>query len=538
MHCINPRICTSLVAAAIALASFNCVASAQRLIVKTGFESPVDIVQDGSEHRRFTGGDEGINLHNDLVPGIFTTARFEYLAGPLPHDYTKTEIREVIGPGGEPTRALYLELKGNAGLEYVTRNQWALFPQESYSLKEVLTRYDMYISPNYPDIYPDSNDWHVIYEVFESPEPGWEYVFWRWRAGIYLKRDNTTNKFHLRHSRQYVEIDNGQQNWISDESFLNTHVEVPIGEWFKLEVHWRHHETHGFFKTKLNDKVVYDFTGKIAFDGNRPIRSFYPLKNYADGNYWIDHQTGQVAPISIYYDNLEIYDFPVEYLEVEPFADTYVNGGNLANNNYGALSYMVLQDGTDVTGARDREAYVAFDLPELSANPIDVILRLTTNSANQGGTLQLYLIEDLQWEENSLTWNTKGMPGLTFVAEVPVPAGGNVKVDVDLKHVLESKVSFGRRLNFLLRSSGPQLIIFDSRESANEPKILIQEGSADLTWAGYPIDPNGWADTTNWIGWVQVIGDFVYVVGLDKWAYLPESNVDDYGSWAYIFRKP
>ncbi|MEX0332684.1 MAG: hypothetical protein AB3N64_14810 [Puniceicoccaceae bacterium] len=49
-------------------------------------------------------------------------------------------------------------------------------------------------------------------------------------------------------------------------------------------------------------------------------------------------------------------------------------------------------------------------------------------------------------------------------------------------------------------------------------------------WYGYPVDPEGWADTTPWLGWVNVTFDpYIWVVNLGKYIYIG----DDSG-WVYV----
>jgi hypothetical protein len=55
------------------------------------------------------------------------------------------------------------------------------------------------------------------------------------------------------------------------------------------------------------------------------------------------------------------------------------------------------------------------------------------------------------------------------------------------------------------------------------------------TWAGYEIGPQGWVDTGEWIGWVNVTnGVWVWALSLGKYIYLPEGNVTASGAWMYF----
>jgi hypothetical protein len=61
------------------------------------------------------------------------------------------------------------------------------------------------------------------------------------------------------------------------------------------------------------------------------------------------------------------------------------------------------------------------------------------------------------------------------------------------------------------------------------------EGTGGATWAGYDVDELGWADTTPWLGFVNVVGDpWIWSASLNNWMYLPEDSVSESGAWIYI----
>lgn len=65
--------------------------------------------------------------------------------------------------------------------------------------------------------------------------------------------------------------------------------------------------------------------------------------------------------------------------------------------------------------------------------------------------------------------------------------------------------------------------------------VLTVEGDpVPDTWAGYPIDANGYVNTGTFLGWIYPDGDYILVFYLDKWIYLPESFVSEQGAWAFI----
>ena len=82
---------------------------------------------------------------------------------------------------------------------------------------------------------------------------------------------------------------------------------------------------------------------------------------------------------------------------------------------------------------------------------------------------------------------------------------------------------------------------FHSRESTSvtsRPKLTItySEPVTPTTWAGYAIGEDGRSvDTGNFLGWVDIaLGNWVYVVDLDQWAYASEDNIDNDGGWIWI----
>jgi hypothetical protein len=66
-------------------------------------------------------------------------------------------------------------------------------------------------------------------------------------------------------------------------------------------------------------------------------------------------------------------------------------------------------------------------------------------------------------------------------------------------------------------------------------EVLSAPGEGN-TWAGYDEATSGWYDTMGFLGWVYPVGDWVYVLSLNKYIYLPESQVAAGGAWTYIVK--
>ena len=61
------------------------------------------------------------------------------------------------------------------------------------------------------------------------------------------------------------------------------------------------------------------------------------------------------------------------------------------------------------------------------------------------------------------------------------------------------------------------------------------EGDEPTTWAGYDVDANGFADTGDWMGIVNVTADpWIYVYDLGKYVYIPAEAVSESGAWTYV----
>jgi hypothetical protein len=67
-------------------------------------------------------------------------------------------------------------------------------------------------------------------------------------------------------------------------------------------------------------------------------------------------------------------------------------------------------------------------------------------------------------------------------------------------------------------------------------QVLSTPGEASNTWAGYEELASGWYDAAGLLGMVYPVGDWVYVLSLGKFIYLPESHVTAAGAWTYIIK--
>jgi len=183
----------------------------------------------------------------------------------------------------------------------------------------------------------------------------------------------------------------------------------------------------------------------------------------------------------------------------------------VANTTYGALS---MRDG-DMFAKKfgddpATEGIVESDYPDYFKLTISALTRL----GSEMGSVDVYLAdyrgseeEDVileSWQEvdlSPLTGNNAWSPGVY----TPVHA---------LSFSLESTDVGAFGMNT------PSYIALDD---------LVLGTESELT--------AGWENTGDWLGWVHVDGDWIYILSLEKWAYLPGTHTENSaGAWLHIPR--
>lgn len=165
---------------------------------------------------------------------------------------------------------------------------------------------------------------------------------------------------------------------------------------------------------------------------------------------------------------------------VAPAADTFVRDGGYADINYGGSAELFVKKARNADSGFNREAYLAFDLPEIDADVVSATLHFSAAVRDSGGTefdIDFHALED-QWDENALTWSNRPAAGAHL---------GSVHVDdafewrsVDLTpHVLEQLAS-NDAVNLVVRQDIPDgdnglATRIRSRENTGyEPYLLIR----------------------------------------------------------------
>lgn len=74
-------------------------------------------------------------------------------------------------------------------------------------------------------------------------------------------------------------------------------------------------------------------------------------------------------------------------------------------------------------------------------------------------------------------------------------------------------------------------------ETGQVYELVAGDAPPILDWAGFPIDVNGWADTGDWLGPVNVgLEPWVLLGAHERWLFAPADGVDTDGGWFYFFK--
>lgn len=178
-------------------------------------------------------------------------------------------------------------------------------------------------------------------------------------------------------------------------------------------------------------------------------------------------------------------------------ADTYVENGDNANNNYGTSQSLVVKYTT--SGKQNRESYLRFDLTALTNGIlVDAAVRLVYTQSNGADTHIAASVLDHIWTETGLVWTNKPVASSELArwsiqtnllpTAVIIPAGAAVKAalggvfDLKVSAASTAYVSYASRENTTV-SNRPQLILTYAHPP---PKVALTAPSAGTTlhWTG------------------------------------------------------
>lgn len=163
--------------------------------------------------------------------------------------------------------------------------------------------------------------------------------------------------------------------------------------------------------------------------------------------------------------------------------------------------------------------------PEVETDyPDFFLLRITglSESGEKLGEVEVYLADfrgDAEADGIVKEWLEVDLTPLQDARSTQLPGyGGGVKT---IEFTLESSDVGAFGMNT------PSYLAIDN---------LILEAT-DL-WGPYDFSYAPWVYTGDWLGWVYVEGDWVYVERLERWGYLPEAAIDSQrGAWVFVTRE-
>ncbi len=268
------------------------------LLFKSGFEGNVAVTPYGNNRHTLTGTDEETNFSWDTdLPA--EKAQFLYLTGDKsPDSFVKNRIEQVIGPDGNLTDALYMEVtKDYGGDDAITRNEFQLFP--SSDLNQAYIRYSMKLQENYLDAWPNKDAWRVFME-WKEPNVDNSGGTNNYRFNTLISADR--EQIHWSAQTQQV-----QPNRITEWTADNKQVSVPIDEWFDVEVFWRKgDENEGRLWFAVNGQEVFDYQGRTEHKDRPQDLEFWSIFKLYTG---LDSLKN--GPVYQWIDDVEIWsDFP------------------------------------------------------------------------------------------------------------------------------------------------------------------------------------------------------------------------------------
>ena len=262
-----------------------------RLLFRSGFEEGVyleDPYHDGNQWWQYLRGqDEGYVFPDDL-PGA--NSRFQYIVASSNQlsDYAETRIDTVTGYDGNPTRALYLEMKkDDPNLGNTARNQYNVYWKDSQT--EAYIKFWMMLQPNLESVMPNGG-WSGILEWRESGDD------YRW--GLHIGK--SSKGLYWECKAQWGEYGSSATDWV--ESSDSPSPESILGEWALLELHWIHSTgSDGLVHIKINGETTIEHHGRNKKDSG--IATAWFFKVYTNKDYLEDY-----GKHYRWFDDLEIWD--------------------------------------------------------------------------------------------------------------------------------------------------------------------------------------------------------------------------------------
>jgi hypothetical protein len=147
------------------------------------------------------------------------------------------------------------------------------------------------------------------------------------------------------------------------------------------------------------------------------------------------------------------------------------------------------------------------ELVKLRSNPLNLVFDGSTHAIVAG--------EGMVIIETAIAWSDLG---------ISPSVGVGMGLDVYMKDT-DDGVSRNNQISW--SPSGDQ-----AWQNPSLFGMVTLAEAPDNLWNGYPVDGNGWVDTNDWIGWVNVTYDpWIWSTSLDKYIYIGDGS-----GWVYVPR--
>lgn len=259
--------------------------------------------------------------------------------------------------------------------------------------EEYFYRYSMYLpTTGYPKNNTDGTTFTIISQWHGYPDFGLGET-WRSPVLSFAMNQDGNLRISTRYSDQPVN-DNDTATVVNHlDSQGNDYFAIPKGQWVTMEVSVRWDWTsNGYLDIWMDGTQIVNYAGPTCY--RDAVGPYLKLGIYRTT--WITERE------TIYFDNLQMLK---NGIIVMPLRDTYVRGGDYADDNYGTGTSMIVKESTNANYVR--HGWFKFDFARFA------------NYTINGGHLYLNLMQpstvstplivhraSTNWSETALTYNT------------------------------------------------------------------------------------------------------------------------------------
>lgn len=211
--------------------------------------------------------------------------------------------------------------------------------------------------------------------------------------------------------------------------------------------------------------TIHRFTGP---DGSHPGGG---LIEASDGNLYGTTLGGGGHDVGV------VYRLELIAQSISPTADAYVRAGRWAATNFGSLSTLLVKKGASPDNTT--RSYLTFDVSRLDAShPVSLrVFGRVASTATPALAVTAYTVSDTQWDERTVTWNTR--PDLGVTLATTTVAGAEPRwVEIDVTAFVRSRRAAGAEaialaLRSLVHTTAGA--VFNSKEAASgQPRLVVR----------------------------------------------------------------